>query len=363
MKWTDNLLLEGDWEQLKKRGQWQLAMYALHLGTGNSIYCKQIKTSTIEQYVFAAASFISLFTGVDYRKDNPQDRKMGHILGPVYRDLRKYEAIPDRREPYDFEMHKLAQSLSKDHHFDSLIPALVDGFEEGLCAGYRLTEWAQPAGNWSPKKPILNHLVKEEHRTRALVPNDYRAMTYGKVRVVGLDIVFCPLESIYKLWVRFRAQKNGQHNEEKLFVRNPNKAGVCFVAAVYRKLVRFQRLQRVDPSLDPWVTPLALYKDARTSAIRLITATDIEEFMRKLATQVYHLHPVRDADDIRKWSSHSLRVGACVVLHAMGFSTLDIQWILRWRSMAFVAYLRNVAMLATRHHRALDKAAGMPHLI
>ena len=63
MKWTDNLLLEGDWEQLKKRGQWQLAMYALHLGTGNSIYCKQIKTSTIEQYVFAAASFICSLLG------------------------------------------------------------------------------------------------------------------------------------------------------------------------------------------------------------------------------------------------------------------------------------------------------------
>jgi hypothetical protein len=32
-------------------------------------------------------------------------------------------------------------------------------------------------------------------------------------------------------------------------------------------------------------------------------------------------------------------------MHAMGFSILDIQWLLRWRSTAF-GHLRNVAILA-----------------
>ena len=51
-----------------------------------------------------------------------------------------------------------------------------------------------------------------------------------------------------------------------------------------------------------------------------------------------------------------------MALHSMGFSELDIQWLLRWRSMAFMAYLRNVAILAQRHVQALDKAAAMPFL-
>ena len=84
--------------------------------------------------------------------------------------------------------------------------------------------------------------------------------------------------------------------------------------------------------------------------------------MRSLAVTVHHFHPIKDKKELQKWSSHSLRVGACVALHAMGFSPLDIQWLLRWRSMAFMAYLRNNAGLADRHHRALDKAAGMPFL-
>ena len=70
--------------------------------------------------------------------------------------------------------------------------------------------------------------------------------------------------------------------------------------------------------------------------------------MRRLAAEVYHLHPSKDAKDLQRWSSHSIRVGACVVLHAMGFSDTDIQWILRWRSLAFTACLRNIAILATR---------------
>ena len=70
----------------------------------------------------------------------------------------------------------------------------------------------------------------------------------------------------------------------------------------------------------------------------------------------------KDKKALQKWSAHSLRVGACVLLHATGFTPLDIQWLLRWRSMAFMAYLRNLAGLATRQHQALDKAAGMPHI-
>jgi hypothetical protein len=82
--------------------------------------------------------------------------------------------------------------------------------------------------------------------------------------------------------------------------------------------------------------------------------------MRRLACEVYHLHPVQHVKELSKWSSHSLRVGACVALHSMGFSPLDIQWLLRWRSTAFMAYLRNAAILAVKQYQALDKYAEQP---
>ena len=83
--------------------------------------------------------------------------------------------------------------------------------------------------------------------------------------------------------------------------------------------------------------------------------------MQQLPAQVHHLHPVNDPDVI-KWDTHSLRVGACVILHALGFSSLDIQTILQWRSMAFVSYLQNIALLSSCQNRAFNKAQGMPIL-
>ena len=359
MKWDDDLLLEADPEGLALRGQWQLAMYALHLSSGHSIYCRRIRAATIEQYVLAAATFHAAFTGLDYRKDRPTDTHLGHILAPVFKDLKSYESIPDRREPYDFSMHAEARKISASSDRDGLSQALTDGFEQGLCAGYRLSEWAQPGGLFRPAKPQADIFGA----TRAIVPMDVRCRTMDQRTAVGLAILRFPLPSINRLWVKFRTQKNGQHGEEKLFMRNPSPDGICLVRAVYSALGRFQRLSRIDPALSSTRTPLSVYRDTDTQSVCLITSRDIETFMRSLAATVYHLDPHADEKDLQRWGSHSLRVGACVALHAMGFSPLDIQWLLRWRSMAFTAYLRNVAALARRQYQALDKAAAMPHFV
>ena len=109
---------------------------------------------------------------------------------------------------------------------------------------------------------------------------------------------------------------------------------------------------RVEPALNPH-SPLSCYWHPQSQTVRLITASDIEDFMRPLAVTVYGLHPVKDKKAVQKWSAHSLRVGACVLLHAMGFTPLD-------RSIVFMAYLRNLAGLADRHHVAVDKAGSMP---
>ena len=111
-------------------------------------------------------------------------------------------------------------------------------------------------------------------------------------------------------------------------------------------------------------TPLFCYFDKTSRDVKLVTTPDIETFMRGLASTVFGLSRTKQEDVValKRWGSHSLRVGAACVLHAMGFQPLDIQWLLRWRSLAFMAYLRNLAILSNRQHQALDKAATMPFL-
>ena len=362
MKWDDNLLLEGDPEDMALRGQYQLAMYALHLNTGHTIYCKQIKGATIEQYIYAAATFLAFFTGRDFRKDDPTHKTMGYILAPVYRDIKKYELLPDRKEPYSPKMHSLAKEIAARFSPDCLVAALTNSFEQGYCAGYRLGEFAQPANRSDPTSPQLSNDPTAIIRTRAFVPNDFRAQLHTGARLRGLEIILHRLEEIDLIFPCWRTQKNGRHGEEKKYARNPNPLGVCFVSAVYRALKCFRRLMMLDPRLDPSFTPLTVYWSTKENCVKLLNAIHIETFMRRLAMTVYHLHPVRDAKELQRWSSRSLRVGAAVTLHAMGFSGLDIQWMLRWQSTAFMVYLRNVAVLSQRQCEALDRAAALPFL-
>jgi hypothetical protein len=257
-------------------------------------------------------------------------------------------------------MHIAARLLASRAHCDSLACALTDGFEQGYCAGYRLSEWAQPSRQSDPLAPQLNHLVGAPIRTRAIVPDDLRVLTETMHQAKGLAILNYQSSQITKMWVKWRTQKNNQNGEEKLFAKNPTLGGFCFVTSAYRSLTRFQRLMELDPRIRPSATPLSVYWAFGPCCVKLISSYDIEQFMRRLASEVYHLHPAQHAKELSKWSSHSLRVGACVALHAMGFSPLDIQWLLRWRSTAFMAYLRNAAILAVRQYQALDKYAEQP---
>lgn len=361
MNWDDDLTLM---EATRERGQLQLAAYAIHLSKGNTLLSNQIKAKTVKEYIFAAASFLAGFSGCDYRFDHPSDKSFGRHLAPVFTDLERYETVPDRREPYTPEMHREAERVAvpfRNKDPRSLIPALVDGFAMALLAGFRLTEWAQPAGRHSPRNPLLNHLHPPNIATRALCPADIRVETVDHHRAVGLAICAIPLPKIRKMWIKFRTQKNGHNGEERLYTRNENPNGHCFVTAAFQSLERFRVLSKFDADLSE-ESPLACYWDAKSHSVKLITATDIEDFMRPIAATVYGLHPTKDKAALQKWSAHSLRVGACVLLHITGFSTLDIQWLLRWRSTAFMAYLRNLAGLADRQHQAVDRASAMPQL-
>jgi hypothetical protein len=109
-------------------------------------------------------------------------------------------------------------------------------------------------------------------------------------------------------------------------------------------------------------TPLAIYQ-TESGDIRLITATDINVAMRAAATAVYGLDPTKHAKDLQLWPLHSLRVGACVVLHAHGFTGPQIQFLLRWKSDVFMAYLRNLGFLAMQQNVALSDSCNMPNLL
>lgn len=344
----------------KKRAQQQLAAFAIHLSMGNNVYCRRIRLGTIKEYVNAVAHITALYRNEDIRKDNPLDRSMGTYLESVYAELKRWEDEPNRRESFTPPMLDRAHALALAAHILSLIAALADWFTIGLFAGLRCGEFAQTETQTTdPTKPALN----ERGQTRAFCLNDIRARTkYGK-KLKGADILGVPVDHIGSLWIKWRTQKNQKHGVERLFRPSRKASRKCPVRALYRILERFVAL-RGPTDVD---TPLSVYK-APDGRVCLITSDDITKHMRDIASFLYKLDPVKDAEDLQRWSAHSLRVGACVFLHAKGFGPIDIKWILRWESDAYKVYLRNFTGLSDRHTQAWDKLddveseIAMPHL-
>jgi hypothetical protein len=303
MKWHENLLLDGDTPALVERGQHQLAMYAIHLSAGHSIYCRSIKVATIEQYLLAAASFVAQFTGIDFCKERPTDvcTQLGHTLASVLKDLKKYDSVPDRREPYDPQMHAAAaRSLAAQCSSNTLLCALTDGFEQGYCAGYRLSEWAQPSRRSDPMDPQLNHLPGAAICTRALVPDDLLQNSYcfPSSGLRPLHPSPCAAPNIQNVGQVPHPEEWPKRGRETLCSESQhNRILFCFFRLPLFGSLPAPNGARPTPSPQCYTT-LCVYWSAPHTNVKLITADNIECFIRCLPSSVYHLDPVRDALDL-----------------------------------------------------------------
>ena len=355
MNWQDNISLEGT---DRNRATLQLAMYAVHLSDGHSLFCKRIKLDTIKGYVKAAATFLALFGEVshDYRYDRDGDDHLSPLLQHVYDDLGRYEKKAKRREAFTPDMLEYLCTVVEEQGLDAdcMETALSEWFTVGLFAGLRLSEYAQNQYKYDPATPMLD-IFKDP---KAFCIGDLAYGTSTRMRMTAIEAAAHAgdPDSIERCWITFRTQKNGQNDENRLFVRNTNASSrFCFVKATLKIVRRFIRLRGINDT----TTPLALYREP-TGRTVLVTSNVIEKVMRQCATVV---HKVKTDPELQLFSAHSLRVGACVILHSMGFNATEIKWTLRWRSDAFMDYLRNTHVLATRQNRVFDEASAMPNFL
>jgi hypothetical protein len=349
---SDNLLLEN---VPQARRNAQMALYAVHLASGGNLYCRAIKAATIGNYLRDVAQFLARFLVVDVRKVDATQLRLAPVIQSILDEVSRWEKVPDKREPFTpamwAHMHAASTQVDKPH---SLGASLCDWFGCGLFGGFRLTEWAQEAGASS----ILSPLLDDRGVPRAFCLPDIEFRLANNKRTSQREAFDLPDKFIHRARIIFTHQKNGNNGEQRVFVRNANNSTLCFVTLLLRVFKRFIFLLGWEAT----ATPLAIYQTP-TGNICAITADDINVAMRATAAAVYGLHPTKHARELQLWSSHSLRVGACVVLHAHGFTGPQIQFLLRWKSDAFMAYLRNLGFLAVQQNVALSDSCDMPNLL
>ena len=315
-----------------------LALFALDLSTGNTLLAKSIKSATIARYLQAAALISERHKLMDPRKTlhGTQSPAISRVLN----ELKRWENMPDRKEPVTVAMVLLLAKSAFQASPDSFAAAFYDWTVLGLHYGFRCQEWAIPAGS------------------RAHVPlaPDGRpvAFTFEDLRFFGPGDTFLPcgfevdlsLPDLHAVEMRWRFQKNNDNGQRIKQVRHPDPR-LCCVSAAWRIRHRAQRLNKSPRDV------LAVYRT--NSSTRIINSDNITRALQSVARKA---HNITLSKDITRWTPHSLRIGACVLLNEARVDPSIIKLRLRWRSDAFKDYLRNTITLAAIHRDALIQAAS-----
>jgi hypothetical protein len=279
MKWQDDLTLEVALEKgQRRRGLLQLCMYALHIGSANGLLCKTLRVGTIKQYIGNIASFLALFgrARIDFRYDVNGDKRFSPLLHDVYTEMKRWEGVALRQEPFTLEMLKAQEKkvLDTQAPFLSFDAAFADWSEVGIFNGQRRCEWAQESGHSDPDAPKINRFGDAQ----AFCQLDVCMHTTDGRRLRGAEILTVSLGEFEACFITWRTQKNGDNGQVKVWSRASQEGGHSLLAPMYRILQRFVALRGADDT----TTPLALYQtDSITNPeVLLFTDSKVETAMR-----------------------------------------------------------------------------------
>jgi len=349
MKLTDDFFLVNCSHE---RRVLQFTLYALHLAWGDTLWGKPVKATTIEGYLRAAASLVAIHCGQDPRFDRPTDTKMSSRIHAILAEMRRFETVPKRMEPYTPAMHAILQEIIVETNAgpDSFLHAMLNWNACNLSMGCRVREYAQGHDHKTLGNPekAPNHLPSKP---------SLRAFTLGDValfdeqnRQVSARTFVEDVSSVRRIEMTWSWQKNSDHGQSQEYVVNSTSPTFDFVRNMHEIICRFDRLV----GLDHTDIPLAVYRDEGRRT-EFLSDRRIAQLIKSLGARCYNLSPGAAS---KKYGTHSLRVGACVALHAAGATETQIQFLLRWKSKAFMNYLRKIGILSRVQNAAITLAAS-----
>jgi hypothetical protein len=323
-------------------------MYAVFLALGHTLLCKTVKSSTISHYLRCAATHVKearrRMPNIDNNtivwQDPRIDMATGKIddrISAVINEVKRWENMPNRREPLTIDMISFQQLQCHDNAPHSEDAAMYDWEVFGIYAGNRLTEWAQRDGT--------DIVVNIDGTPKAFTIGDLEFFGENRRRM-SLGVALRQPYLVHTIDVTWRFQKNGNNGEKKTFVRAFDNPGLCAVSAILSIARRWKELNMPNDH------PLAVYSSDGTISgeTKCIRESNINAALQRAARQVYN---ITNEEELGRFTSHSIRVGACVALHAANISALNIQHALRWKSDSFLTYLRNLPCQAQRTARAV----------
>ena len=305
-----------------------LACYAVSLVQGHTIKGAYIKHSTLKEYIKEALIIFD-------------DRGVSHsskpdFLATINKAHSSYENVPNRRRMITDGMMEWFIKQAEKAPLDSELRAIVDWIIVGRYTGFRSSEWCQET-----QKTYARIMGWPGEPSLAMTRSDFTPLGEGERRITKTKDLNA--DTVRYLSCRWRHQKNGDNGEEITFSGDISNRKYCIVTAGLRIYHRSLRLGTKDHE------PMAVC--VKKGKVQFITARKVTALLREAAQEVLGL---QEKDPVvNQWSTHSIRVTAANLLHRMQLSTTCIQKRLRWKSDAFLMYLRNTIHAADAHTKAI----------
>ena len=250
------------------------------------------------------------------------------------------EDIAKQRSPITKEMFAAMADKAISSKEDSIDSVIFDWFCFIRITGLRVAEYAQR----SQTKVDVHEYPSGKRVTKAFIANDWKFYD-KKGKIVDGS---CPTSKPIKVKVTFRIQKNRRNGQKITIVADDSYPEICPVKAAQRIVVRAKRLGQLDHK------PLAVFLNHQNQK-KYLTGNKIAEILQATASLV---HPDLTKDEISRFSLHSGRVWALVLLDEAGMSPEFIQFRLRWLGTSYRLYLRDTSVIQSKHISALNKASN-----
>ena len=306
----------------------------------HNIQSRTIRSNTLTNYLSAVRIAFD-----DAKLPFPPEQILGGGKArQIIAEVKRWEKVANLRNPVSDEMFthllRLHAGLETQRQTDSLDYVLIDWIIFGRYTGLRASEYSQ-----TTQSRIDKHTV-DDNGTEI-------TMAFVRKAIVFLDMkkrVFelrCPddIKHIGFTVAEFIVQKNRANGQKVSLAKHKKFMAMCPVRAMARIFLRSKRLGKKDDE------PIGVYRNS-AGKTRYITATQIAEILQRAAIAA---HDLTDKAEIGKYTAHSLRVWAAVLLNRAGCPGPYIQIRLRWKSDSFLNYLRNTYEIAATHSEILSK--------
>jgi hypothetical protein len=248
------------------------------------------------------------------------------MAGIIINNLIKEETVASQRSPLDSTVFaELQRTASSSHSCNSDQNILFDILTLARFIGPRVSEYAQ-----TTQDKVDYHLYPSGTRViKAFAANDFVFSNKNSKVLKKIDNSSLILAA--SIQITWRIQKKHQNSQKIKLSADTKNPAICLIQGALQMVMRAPRLAQPDDM------PVACYS-IKKAPLLFITSSMIATLLREAVKKV---QDSTLADDLKKYSAHSLHAWACVLLDEVGMSPSFIQKYLHWLGDSFKMYLHD----------------------